>query len=176
MQRSSANSVNGDNNRVAGRDVNETINNNVFVAVEEEVAQHFARAWQKERTGRGIQDPEALKRLAAKYVAPDKLLEESSGDGGTAFQILKDRSVLLLWAPERDGGQLAAASRLGHELSEHARREHGSRLIVREELVDTSLSLKPEDLLVENEPATVILDFRDAGEGGSRSFNAVWST
>ncbi|MER7114009.1 hypothetical protein ABT332_05910 [Saccharomonospora azurea] len=161
--RSTENSVDGDRNKVAGRDVNEITNN--FIGFDsEEIAQQIARARQKQRAGRGIQDPEALQRLASKYVAPDGLLGESSDDDRTAFRILQDRRVLLLCASERDGGQLAAACRLGHELSSSARIDGSSRLIVREELVDPSLSLKPEELLVDNEPATVILDFRDADD------------
>ncbi|EHK85309.1 hypothetical protein SZMC14600_16791 [Saccharomonospora azurea SZMC 14600] len=163
---SSTVSVNGDKNNSAGRDLNQTFHTVVLAS---EVAEQIARSRQKDRTGRGIQDPEALHRLAARYVTPAELLGESPGEGRkTAFQVLKDRNVLLLGAPEPDCGQFAAASRLGYELSEYARREHDARLIIREELVDPSLSLEPDELLVENEPATVILDCRDAGEGDLR--------
>ncbi|KHF43039.1 HEAT repeat domain-containing protein [Saccharomonospora viridis] len=169
-QRSSTNWVQGDNNNVAGGDINTEIGKSEINVFGSEIVQEFARAWKRERAGRGIQDPEALQRLADKYVAPDKLLESSEGDEEPAFQILKNRRILLLWAKERAGGQFAAACRLGYELSEHARQEGIPPLIVREELVDSDLDLKPGKLLVKNEPATVILDYRDAGE---EEFQAV---
>lgn len=162
---SSTNWIDGHGNNIAHRDINQVT---VF-ELGSEIVQELARARRRERVGRGIQDPEALRRLADKYVAPDRLLESSEGDEESALRILETRRVLLLWARERDGGQLAAASRLGYELSEHARRRRHAPLIVREELVDPDLSLKPKELLVENEPATVILDCRDADEKDLRA-------
>jgi hypothetical protein len=143
--------VQGDGNEVAGRDI---IHAYYGVDFDE-----IARARKKKRAGRGIQDPVALQRLADRYVEPD--------GWDSAFQTLESYRVLLLWAAERDGGQLAAACRLGHELT--LRRQDDSGLIVREELVDADLSLKPNELLVEKEPAVVILDCRDAAVESRRT-------
>ncbi len=83
-QRSSTNWVQGDNNNVAGGDINTEIGKAEINVFGSEIVQEFARARKRERAGRGIQDPEALQRLADKYVAPDKLLESSEG-GQTGF-------------------------------------------------------------------------------------------
>ncbi|MEB3371919.1 hypothetical protein [Saccharopolyspora mangrovi] len=157
-------SVIGNNNETAGGDLDKSFYKTDLrgaVITTPEFVEQLARAGVQGRNGRGIQDPEALERLADKYVAPPQLLGETpDGEHDTAFQILTSRKVLFLGAPARDCGQLSAALRLGQEL----RQEEDARLIVREELMDPSLRLHHDGLLVEHEPAAVIIDLRGASE------------
>ncbi|MEY8043502.1 hypothetical protein [Saccharopolyspora cebuensis] len=109
----------------------------------------------RQQGGRGLQDPEALDRLANKYVPPAGLLGNRPG---TAFHALLTRGLIILAAEEESGGQFAAGLVLGRELRDlvpHA-------LVVREELVDSEFHFTPEELLSEHEPAAVLLDMREA--------------
>ncbi|MFB9905514.1 hypothetical protein [Allokutzneria oryzae] len=145
-------SVNGNRNKTAGRDL-VTIEK-VFLSAE--FAEQVARPRSEKPAGRGLQDPEALERLAELYVVPPGLLDkEPGGDAESALQVLHTRRVVLLTASEHDGGQFAAGLRLGHELQ---RKQPG--LIVREEFIE---ELRADDLLVEHEPAVVIGDLRGGG-------------
>ncbi|KAA5834586.1 hypothetical protein ABT337_22905 [Saccharopolyspora hirsuta] len=147
-------SVVGSGNVTAQRDVDQSVNLNILSNELAEVVLATARAQQ--RIGRGLQDDEALERLSASYEPPPGLLGE---EPETAFRILRDRRVLMITAKEREGGQFAAALRLGHELQ----KEH-TGLVVREELFEQKLGLQAKTLLVEHEPAVVLVDLRWAGE------------
>lgn len=133
-----------------------------FVMMSEAVAdaaEWLAQARVLERSERGLQDREALQRLAERYVPPPGLLGEApKGEPETAFQILQKRRVLLIGAEGRDCGQLAAGRRLGFELQNKYQ-----ELIVREELIDPGFRLQADALLVEHEPATVLVDLRGSG-------------
>ncbi|MEU4744246.1 hypothetical protein AB0G02_27805 [Actinosynnema sp. NPDC023658] len=144
--------IDGNGNDTALRDVIKpvmTIETAVF-------GDQFAElARPRKRTGRGLQDHSALARLASRYVPPSRLLTTSTpGEPDSALSVLLRDQVLLLTAKERRGGQFAASLRLGYELQK-SRRE----LVVREELIDR---LGDDDLLVEDEPAVVVVDLRTA--------------
>ncbi|WP_338596696.1 hypothetical protein [Saccharopolyspora sp. SCSIO 74807] len=123
-----------------------------------EDATDLARAVVQGRSGRGTQDPEALRKLAEKFVPPVGLLGlAEAGEQETAYQVLRDWRVVLLSAPERDCGQFSAGLRLGRELQQ---RQDGE-LVVREELMDPNV-LRPDELLVADEPSAVMIDLRGA--------------
>ncbi|RKT87935.1 hypothetical protein SAMN05421805_101633 [Saccharopolyspora antimicrobica] len=147
-------SVAGNGNTTAQRDVDNSINMNFLGSEFAEVVLATARA--RQRFGRGLQDDEALERLETSYEPPPQLLGE---EPGTAFRTLRDRRVLMITSVESEGGQFAAALRLGHEL----RKKH-SGLVVREELFEQKLGLQAKSLLVEHEPAAVLVDLRWASD------------
>ncbi|GAB3553992.1 hypothetical protein [Actinopolyspora lacussalsi] len=123
-------------------------------------AEQFAQVGVQERKGRGLQDREALQRLAATYVPPPGLLDVPiDGESETAFETLRRRRVLLIGAQEIDCGQFAAAQRLGYELQ-----ERHSELVVREELSDPDFRLRADALFVEQEPAVVLVDLRRSSQ------------
>ncbi|MBP2329902.1 hypothetical protein JOF56_010287 [Kibdelosporangium banguiense] len=147
-------SIDGNGNDTALRDINKPRFDIGALVLTDGLLQ-LARASSEKRSGRGLQDRDALVHLADRYVEPPGLLGLSSGgQPKTAIEILRDRRVLLLTAEAHDGGQFAACMRLGHEL----RKGHPD-LVVREELID---ELRVADLLVDHEPAVVIGDLRDA--------------
>ncbi|MBE1469003.1 hypothetical protein [Kibdelosporangium phytohabitans] len=107
------------------------------------------------RSGRGLQDRDALRHLAERYVVPPGLLEPASAEHPeTAFGALLERRVLLVTSEVHDGGQFTACLRLAYEVS-----TRHPEVIVREELID---QLHAGDLLVDGEPAVVLGDLRDA--------------
>ncbi|WP_232283674.1 hypothetical protein [Saccharomonospora cyanea] len=147
-------SVTGDGNKLAQHDVNDYSWN---FAIESAVILGTGEpARVRQRSGRGLQDPEALRRLARQYVAPPGLLGD---DPGTAFRVLDERNVLFLTAENRSGGQFAAGLRLGHEL-----RKKYPGLAVREELLDPGFRLSEHDLLGKQGSTALVLDLREAGE------------
>lgn len=142
-------SVTGSGNNTAQRDIIQIFGREAAEAV-------LPTARPKRQSGRGLQDREALQRLATKYVPPQGLLGE---DEGTGFRILRERRVLMLTAPEHESGQFSAGRRLGYELQ-----QHHAGLIVREDVIEKDLGLQSESLLVEHEPAVVLIDLRNADE------------
>ncbi|GAA4855400.1 hypothetical protein GCM10025787_44280 [Saccharopolyspora rosea] len=132
----------------------------IVLADDEFVAQISSAARVQARTGRGLQDREALQRLADNYVPPPGLLVEAAEDEReTAFQILQRRRVVLIGAEGRDCGQFAAAQRLGFELQ-----QRNPQLVVREELSDEGFRLHADALLVEDDPAAVLVDLRESDD------------
>ncbi|WP_461144995.1 hypothetical protein [Salinifilum aidingensis] len=124
----------------------------------------IVQARPQKKRGRGLQDPEALQRLAASYVPPPGLLDEpADGESQTAFQTLHRRRVLLIGAQGFDCGQFAAAQRLGYELQKTY-----SALVVREELSDPGFRMHADALLVERQPAAVLIDLRKSELGDIR--------
>jgi hypothetical protein len=150
-------SVAGNDNTTAGRDVS-------ILRIENycsrgEALEWGSRAQTRQRRGRGLQDREALRQLADKYVSPPGLLPGQATEGTrTAFEILHEERLLVLSAPEVDGGQFAAGLRLGYELQ---RNDPG--LDVREELIDEDFELRAEDVLSDYERAVVLVDMRGPG-------------
>ncbi|MFC5289840.1 hypothetical protein ACFPM7_22530 [Actinokineospora guangxiensis] len=112
----------------------------------------LAEARPRKRSGRGLQDRAGLQYMTSRYVAPSGLLDASECGAESALSILRREQVLLLTAKENRGGQFVAGLRLGHEL-QLGRPE----LVVREELIDR---LSDDDLLIDNEPAVVVVDLR----------------
>ncbi|MCX2729483.1 hypothetical protein OOZ19_04475 [Saccharopolyspora sp. NFXS83] len=157
--------VAGRHNETAGRDIDgswfkDADLRGAVIATTPDIVERLARSGIEKRSGRGIQDTEALQRLASMYVAPAGLLGRTpEGKPDTAYQILSERRVLLLTAPGDNCGQFSASLRLGQEL-----RTENPELSVCEELMDPDLGLVPEGFLVENEPATLIIDLRGFGE------------
>lgn len=162
-QLASSVSVTGDGNQAAGRDViNRTQHiESLYLLLGSGEPEETARV--RQRGGRGLQDPEALRRLAQQYVAPPGLLGD---EPGTALRTLDERNVLFLTAEERSAGQFAAGLRLGYEL-----REKYPDLAVREELLDPDFRLSEHELLGKRGQAALVLDLREAGDkevGGLR--------
>lgn len=112
-----------------------------------------AKAVRREPSGRGLQHPEALRRLAERYVTPPGLLDDAS-DQEAALTALANRKVLMLDAPVLEGGQFSAGLRLAYELQLEI-----PRLLVREELLDPD-TFNAADLFVEHEQAAVLIDLR----------------
>ncbi|WP_063797858.1 hypothetical protein [Saccharothrix sp. NRRL B-16348] len=142
--------VEGNSNDTALRDVVKpvvTIRNVIFGDQFAELVE----ARPRKRSGRGLQDHAALEHLASRFVPPPGLLSAPEG-AESAFGILRREQVLLLTANERRGGQFVAGLRLGYELQKSR-----PELVVREELIDR---LSDDDLLVEDEPAVVVVDLR----------------
>ncbi|GAA0536061.1 hypothetical protein GCM10009545_43420 [Saccharopolyspora thermophila] len=148
-------SVNGDGNVTTYGNIDQSVTNLLQLIVGKDAADALARAHDREHNGRGLQDREALERLASRYVTPPGLLGEQRG---SAFQVLHDRRVLLIAGEGSACGQFSAALRLGYELQE----KH-PELVVREELADTGFRLQAKTLLVAHEPAAVLVDLRGAG-------------
>ncbi|MBE9375368.1 hypothetical protein IQ251_13020 [Saccharopolyspora sp. HNM0983] len=143
---------------VAGKEIDQSHNKNDYrgaVIYSPELIPDLARSMVGDRNGRGLQDPEALRRLAENYVAPDGLLETRHGQGRTALDVLVERRVVLVSAPGDECGQLSACLRLSYELQ---RRKPD--LIVREELMDQTVRLHPATLLATQEPAAILIDLR----------------
>lgn len=159
-------SASGSSSLSVGRDIDQSVSkdqsvdktefNGPVVMLGEEITEQIVHARPEKKGGRGLQDTEALQRLAASYVPPPGLLgEPADGEGQTAFQALHRRRVLLIGAQGLDCGQFAAAQRLGYELQ----KKH-SDLVVREELSDPGFRLRADALLVERQPAAVLIDLR----------------
>ncbi|WP_438388663.1 HEAT repeat domain-containing protein [Actinopolyspora saharensis] len=152
-------STTGDRSITAGRDIHQPRNIDMrnSVVAGEEIVEQLAQAHAQPRTDRGLQDPEALRLLAERYVPPQDLLGETPGDEPeTAFEVLHGHKFLVIGAQEDHGGQFAASKRLGFEL-----RERHPGLVVREEVIDSEFRLRAEKLLLESEPAAVLIDLRD---------------
>ncbi|MGK4591677.1 hypothetical protein [Amycolatopsis sp. w19] len=150
----SATSVEGDGNATAGRDLRIMRIENYYARGEG--LEWGSRAHTRQRRGRGLQDREALRQLAHKYVSPLGLLPEHATEGTrTAFEILRDERLLVLSAPEADGGQFAGGLRLGYELQ-----QNDPGLVVREELIDEDFQLRAENMLSDHERAVVLVDMR----------------
>ncbi|MEV0705142.1 hypothetical protein AB0I53_45510 [Saccharopolyspora sp. NPDC050389] len=127
-----------------------------FVLTKDNSEVTYAEARVQKRFGRGLQDREALQQLADSYVPPPGLLGE---DPKAAFQVLHERQILMLTAVTHEAGQFSAGLRLGYELQKRY-----AGLVVREELIEQDSVLHAETLLVEHEPAAVLVDLRWAGE------------
>lgn len=150
-------SASGNGNNIAGRDLDQSKNKQIIHVYDRETAEAvLALARPRRQPGRGLQDREALQQLADNYVAPEGLLGESPG---TAFHTLRNRRVVILTAPVPKGGQFSAGRRLGFELQ---RQE--TRLVVREDMIDKDAGLRADSLLVEHEPAAVLIDLREEGK------------
>ncbi|MEU8633427.1 hypothetical protein AB0C38_14745 [Amycolatopsis sp. NPDC048633] len=150
-------SVAGRENATAGRDLSILRIENYYARGE--ALEWGSRAQTRPRRGRGLQDREALRQLADKYVGPPGLLPEQAAEGTrTAFEILRDERLLVLSAPEADAGQFAAGLRLGYELQ-----RNDPDLVVREELIDEDFQLRAEDMLSVHERAVVLVDMRGPG-------------
>ncbi|WP_026152446.1 hypothetical protein [Actinopolyspora halophila] len=163
LSATSAVSTTGDRSITAGRDIYQPRNIDMrnSVVAGEEIVEQLAQAHAQPRTDRGLQDPEALRLLAERYVPPQDLLGETPGDEPeTAFEVLHSHRFLVLGAKEDHCGQFAASKRLGFELRE--KRHPG--LVVREEVIDSEFRLRAEKLLLESEPAAVLIDLRDEAD------------
>lgn len=136
----------GSQNVLAQRDVNSLLVGIGTLVVSEGLAQ----ARPQKRTGRGLQDDEALKQLATRYVPPPGLIDGN----GSALETLRNSKVLVLTCRQHDGGQFSASLYLGFML-----REEKPGLVVREELID---QLPADDVVIGDEPALVVADLRDA--------------
>ncbi|MGW1678319.1 hypothetical protein [Saccharopolyspora sp. NPDC002376] len=149
------NSVAGSGNITAQGDIDQS---SLYLnIIGDEIAEAvLATARAQQRLGRGLQDEEALEQLSIQYQPPPGLLGDAPG---TAFQILRDRRVLMITATEREGGQFAAALQLGYGLQ-----KNHAGLVVREELFEQKVGLQTKSLLVKHEPAVVLVDLRWAGE------------
>ncbi|APU22431.1 hypothetical protein [Actinoalloteichus sp. GBA129-24] len=150
----------GDENSVAGRDIDQshtTIFQNyhqVFSAQPGEQAAEIARPRNRARSGQW--DSDALSALAGRFVTPAGLLD-ASGER-SALQILTHWHLVLITAEAKTGGQFTAALRLAQEL----RRVEDPSLIVRQEVLDLDFRLDAGLILDVDTPAVVILDLREA--------------
>ncbi|WP_007025913.1 hypothetical protein [Saccharomonospora iraqiensis] len=151
--------VTGNENRTSARDLIETTNNIYAPGMQFFSQVDGARARARPRYDRGLQDPGALARLADSYVAPPGLLGDGDRDGPTALDILRRERVLVLVAPENEGGQFSAGLRLGHQLQREC-----PGMEVREELLDPALGLAADELLARDTPAVLLIDGRAAAE------------
>ncbi|MER7015465.1 hypothetical protein ABT324_28870 [Saccharopolyspora sp. NPDC000359] len=146
-------SVSGNGNTTTGRDYHQQSTVNIYGRDAAEAVLALARP--PRQSGRGLQDAEALRKLAERYVAPNGLLGD---EPGTAFRTVLDRRVVMLTAPEHESGQFSAGRRLGYELQQRQ-----PDLVVREDMIDKDSGLQAESLLVDHEPAAVLIDLRNAG-------------
>ncbi|MFI7680606.1 hypothetical protein [Actinophytocola sp. NPDC049390] len=141
-------SVSGNSNVTSAGDM-------VALFMGDSALEFYARAAAGKRQGRGLLDHVALLQLKKNYVAPTGLLSPAEAGDQSALMILQEHRVLVLTARNSDGGQFAAGLRLGYSLQSQE-----PDLVVREELIDAEFRLMAEDILIENEPAVVLVDLR----------------